>query len=165
MGNNRREQNKGSDPKGVVGAVIVLFFVLLSSIGDGAGVVLLILLLGFVAAGIGIAIAASNKKKADSAAAKPKSGTYTREHTQREFKPAHFDLGKLVKNAENSVSKRLTEQMREDTSECADDHEHVEPDFRADPDEKRAHQLKEFLRNGLIEKEEYNILMRKYGLK
>lgn len=158
MGNNRREQNKSSDPKGVVGAVIVLFFVLLSSIGDGAGVVLLLLV--FVAAGIGIAIAVSNKKKADSSAAKPKTGTYT-----REFKPAHFDLGKLVKNAENSASKRLTEQMREDTSECADDHEHVEPDFRADPEEKRAAQLKEFLRNGIIEKEEYNILMRKYGLK
>lgn len=163
MGNNRREQNKGSDPKGVVGAVIVLFFVLLSSIGDGAGVVLLLLV--FVAAGIGFAIAVSKKKKADSSAAKPKTGTYTREDTRREFKPAHFDLGKLVKNAENSASKRLTEQMREDTSECADDHEHVEPDFRADPEEKRAAQLKEFLRNGLIEKEEYNILMRKYGLK
>lgn len=163
MGNNRREQNKGSDPKGVVGAVIVLFFVLLSSIGDGAGVVLLLLV--FVAAGIGFAIAVSKKKKADSSAAKPKTGTYTREDSRREFKPAHFDLGKLVKNAENSASKRLTEQMREDTSECSDDHEHVEPDFRADPEEKRAAQLKEFLRNGLIEKEEYNILMRKYGLK
>lgn len=159
MGNNRREQNKGSDPKGVVGAVIVLFFVLLSSIGDGAGVVLLLLV--FIAVGIGIAIAVSNKKKgADSSGAKPKSGAYT-----REFKPAHFDLGKLVKNAENSVSKRLTEQMREDTSKCDDDHEHVEPDIHADPDEKRAAQLKEFLRNGLIEKEEYNILVRKYGLK
>lgn len=163
MGNNRREKNKSSDPKGVVGAVIVLFFVLLSSIGDGAGVVLLLLV--FVAAGIGFAIAVSKKKKADSSAAKPKTGTYTREDSRREFKPAHFDLGKLVKNAENSASKRLTEQMREDTSECADDHEHVEPDFRADPEEKRAAQLKEFLRNGLIEKEEYNILMRKYGLK
>lgn len=163
MGNNRREQNKGSDSKGVVGAVIVLFFVLLSSIGDGAGVGLLLMV--FIAAGIGIAIAVSKKKKEDSSAAKPKSGTYTREHTQREFKPTHFDLGKLVKNAENSISKRLTEQMREDTSNCNDDHEHVEPDIHADPDEKRAAQLREFLRNGLIEKEEYNILMRKYGLK
>ena len=41
----------------------------------------------------------------------------------------------------------------------------AEPTISGTPDEKRAAQLKELMRNGLIEKDEYNILMRKFGLK
>ena len=55
--------------------------------------------------------------------------------------------------------------MRDDLTRCDDDHEHVEPNYAATPSEKRAEQLREMLKNGIIEKEEYNILMRKYGLK
>ena len=64
-----------------------------------------------------------------------------------------------------SISKRLTEKMRDDLSRCDNDHEHAEPTISGTPDEKRAAQLKELMRNGLIEKDEYNILMRKFGLK
>ena len=63
------------------------------------------------------------------------------------------------------TTKRLTEKMRDDLTRCDDDHEHVEPNYAAAPSEKRAEQLREMLKNGIIEKEEYNILMRKYGLK
>lgn len=55
--------------------------------------------------------------------------------------------------------------MRDDLSRCDNDHEHEEPTISGTPDEKRAEQLKELMRNGLIEKDEYNILMRKFGLK
>ena len=108
-------------------------------------------------------------KKAQADAADKHSGSDAAqpartEPAKREFKPEHFDVSKFVGKGE-SISKRLTEKMRDDLTRCDDDHEHVEPDYHGTDEEKRASQLKELLRNGLIEKDEYNILMRKYGLK
>ncbi len=56
-------------------------------------------------------------------------------------KPEHFDVSKFVGKGE-SISKRLTEKMRDDLTRCDDDHEHVEPDYHGTDEEKRASQLR-----------------------
>lgn len=163
---NRRDQKPdGSPVKLVIGAVVALF-IFADVIGIGGGTVFfIILMIGAVI----FALAAMKKAQADAADNESDAGDAqpTRaESAKREFKPEHFDMSKFVgKRGGDSLSKRLTEKMRDDLTRCDDDHEHVEPDYRGTDEEKRATQLKELLRNGLIEKDEYNILMRKYGLK
>lgn len=165
MNENRRDNKKKQNSKSLlVWAVIAFVISIMGSIGDGAVALLFVIIIIAVVAGVIIAAAKRNGKAASDAASARSAGTRTAA-ARREFKPASFDMGEFLRKSENSLSKRLTEKMRDNLSDCDDDHEHVEPDFRADPNEKRATQLKEFLRNGLIEKEEYNILMRKYGLK
>ena len=166
MNNDYRRDRKpegGSIAKLVIAAVVAIF-VLADTVGIGGGSVLfIILLIGAVI----LAVGAMKKAQADAADDESKSGDAqpTRaESAKREFKPEHFDMSKFASKGE-SISKRLTEKMRDDLTRCDDDHEHVEPDYRGTDAEKRASQLKELLRNGLIEKDEYNILMRKYGLK
>ena len=163
---NRKDQkHEGGIAKLVIFGVVMLF-VFIDAVGMGGSVFFIILMIGVVAA-VAAAIkkqqkdAKSEASDADSAApdrAKPK---------KREFKPQQFDMSKSAGKREggDSLSKRLTEKMRDDLSRCDDDHEHAEPSISGTPDEKRAAQLKELLRNGLIEKDEYNILMRKFGLK
>ena len=147
---NRRNQKPDGSPVKLVIAVIVALLVLSDAVGIGGGTVLFIVLM------IGaVVLAVIAMKKAQPARTEP---------AKREFKPEHFDVSKFVGKGE-SISKRLTEKMRDDLTRCDDDHEHVEPDYHGTDEEKRASQLKELLRNGLIEKDEYNILMRKYGLK
>ena len=53
---------------------------------------------------------------------------------------------------------------KNDLDDCDGGHEHVEPSYNMPDDEKRRRQLKSMLQNGLIEKEEYKILLKKYGL-
>lgn len=158
MNNDQRKKNSGGS---VVGFVIALAIILFGSIDSGAAPALALIIIVVAGVGIALAVAASKAKKAGSG-----SGGTEKGHTRREFTPEHFfDMGKLIKQNRGSLSKLLTEKMRDDLSECDDDHEHTEPDIHADPEEKRAAQLREMLKNGIIEKEEYNILMRKYGLK
>ena len=67
---------------------------------------------------------------------------------------------------EGSPLKRMTERAKEEeVSDCAPDHEHVEPDYNMSPDEKRREQLNNMLKNGIIDKKEYKILLKKFGLK
>jgi hypothetical protein len=161
---NRRDQKPDGSPVKLVIAVIVALLVLSDAVGIGGGTVLfIVLMIGAVV----LAVIAMKKAQAD--AADKNSGSDAAqpartEPAKREFKPEHFDVSKFVGKGE-SISKRLTEKMRDDLTRCDDDHEHVEPDYHGTDEEKRASQLKELLRNGLIEKDEYNILMRKYGLK
>lgn len=153
---NRRDQKPDGSPVKLVIAVIVALLVLSDAVGIGGGTVLFIL-----------AVIAMKKAQADAADKNSESDAAQPARTEpakREFKPEHFDVSKFVGKGE-SISKRLTEKMRDDLTRCDDDHEHVEPDYHGTDEEKRASQLKELLRNGLIEKDEYNILMRKYGLK
>lgn len=161
---NRRNQKPDGSPVKLVIAVIVALLVLSDAVGIGGGTVLfIVLMIGAVI----FALVAMKKAQADTADKNSESDAAQPARTEpakREFKPEHFDVSKFVGKGE-SISKRLTEKMRDDLTRCDDDHEHVEPDYHGTDEEKRATQLKELLRNGLIEKDEYNILMRKYGLK
>ena len=69
-------------------------------------------------------------------------------------------------DGEGGFLRRYTEERKEEeTSDCDPDHEHVEPSYTMEPDEKRREQLRAMLKNGLIDKKEYELLLRKYGLK
>lgn len=157
MNNDRKKKNSGGSP---VGLILVIVFFLVSVIDTaGASVLPSILLIVIIGGAVFAAVYFSSKAK------KAQSGSTRTESSRREAEPQQFDMDRLIKQNKGSLSKLLTEKMRDDLSECDDDHEHAEPDFCADPGEKRAAQLREMLKNGIIEKEEYNILMRKYGLK
>lgn len=153
MNNDRKKKNSGGSP---VGLILVIVFFLISVIDTAGASILLIVIIG---GAVFAAVYFTSKAK------KAQSGSTHTESSRREAEPQQFDMGRLIKQNKGSLSKLLTEKMRDDLSECDDDHEHAEPDFCADPGEKRAAQLREMLKNGIIEKDEYNILMRKYGLK
>lgn len=156
MNNDRKKKNSGGSP---VGLILVITFFLISVI-DTAGTSIPAIMLIVIIAGAVFAVVRFNSK-----AKKAQNGNARTENRRREAEPQQFDMGRLIKQNKSSLSKLLTEKMREDFSDCDDDHGHAEPDIHADPEEKRAAQLREMLKNGIIEKEEYNILMRKYGLK
>lgn len=167
MNNDNRKDQKpeGGIAKLVIFGVVALFL-FIDAIGfDGGSAFFIILMIGVViAAAVAIKKQQAGGRSSDDAeSAAPGKA----EPAKREFKPQHFDMSKFTgKRAEGeSISKRLTEKMRDDLSRCDNDHEHEEPTISGTPDEKRAEQLKELMRNGLIEKDEYNILMRKFGLK
>ncbi len=163
----RDQKPEGGLAKLVVGGIVALI-VFANAVGIDGGstfpIILMLVVIALAAFGVKKAQDEANKNAAqdgdDPAQARP-------EPVKREFKPQHFDMSKFVgKRAEGeSLSRRLTEKMRDDLSRCDGDHEHVEPGYRGTADEKRASQLREMLRNGIIEKEEYDILMRKFGLK
>ena len=163
MNDNRKKDQK---PEGGIAKLVIFGIVALimfiDAIGfDGGSAFFVILMIGAAAlAAFAIKNQQAEAKKND---AQDDNGAVP----QREFKPQHFDMSKFVgKRAEGeSLSKRLTEKMRDDLSRCGDDHEDVTPAYRGTDTEKRAYQLKEMLRNGIIEKDEYNILMRKFGIK
>lgn len=164
---NRRDQKpEGGIAKLVIFAVAA-FIVFIDAIGiDGSSIFFIILMIGVVIV-VAVAIKKQQADAKDEASDAENAAHERAEPAKREFKPQHFDMSKFVGKREGgeSLSKRLTEKMRDDLSRCDDDHEHVEPTISGTADEKRAAQLKELMRNGLIEKDEYNILMRKFGLK
>lgn len=169
MNNDYRRDQKpegGSIVKLVIAAVVAIF-ILADTVGIGGGTVLfIILLIGAVILAVGAMKKAQADAKDDESDGAETAQSAHAEPAKREFKPEHFDMSKFVgKRGGDSLSKRITEKMRDDLTRCDDDHEHVEPGYRGTDEEKRAEQLKELLRNGLIEKDEYNILMRKFGLK
>ena len=169
MNDNRNNQNKNNSPesdkaKAVAGVILGLLLLLKMLARDSAGgaifmIIIFAVILLFAAAAIKNA---KGKENSGSDAGTPSESV--RSAASRSKGSATIDLTQLVKQGE-SLSKRLTEKMRDDLTRCDDDHEHVEPNYAATPSEKRAEQLREMLKNGIIEKEEYNILMRKYGLK
>lgn len=164
---NRRDQKPGAGIAKLVIFAVVAFIVFIDAIGiDGSSVFFIILMIGVVVA-VAVAIKKQQADAKDEASDAENAAPERAEPKQREFKPQHFDMSKFVGKREGgeSLSKRLTEKMRDDLSRCDDDHEHAEPTISGTADEKRAEQLKELMRNGLIEKDEYNILMRKFGLK
>ena len=164
--NNEQKNGKKPDESGmgkIIAFIVALVILCGASGGSGmAALIIIVAVIGIVVF-IGMNVAKPGKSDAQGQDAQPQQSY--RPQAQREFTPKHFDMSKFVGNSGKSLSKRLTEKMQDDLTRCDDDHEHIEPDFAADPSEKRASQLKEMLRNGIIEKDEYNILMRKYGLK
>lgn len=157
MSSNKKDKK---DDKSGLGAILIVLAAL-ASIGDALGgdAIFAIILIVVV---IAVIVVGAKALKKNSAAAQQ---TASRESApRREFVPEHFDFEKHIRKSKNSLSKRLTEEMRDDLSKCDDDHEH-EPVKRLSAEEKRERQLKDFLRSGIIEREEYDILMRKFGLK
>ena len=142
---NRRNQKPDGSPVKLVIAAIVALFIFADVIGIGGGTVLfIVLMIGAVV----LAVIAMKKAQADAADKNSESDAAQPARTEpakREFKPEHFDVSKFVGKGE-SISKRLTEKMRDDLTRCDDDHEHVEPDYHGTDEEKRASQLKELLR-------------------
>lgn len=165
--NNSRDQKPNFGIAKLVIFGVAALFLFIDAVGsDGGSAFFIILMIGAVIAAA-VAIKKQQADAKDEASDTENAAPGKAEPAKREFKPQHFDMSKFAgKRAEGeSISKRLTEKMRDDLSRCDNDHEHAEPTISGTPDEKRAAQLKELMRNGLIEKDEYNILMRKFGLK
>lgn len=168
MNDNRNNQNKNNSPenskaKSVVAAIFAI--VVLTNMIDGSLGSAVVSLVIFAVIVYFVVTAMKNAKAQENSSADASTPHESeRPAARKSMGSATIDLTQLVKQGE-SLSKRLTEKMRDDLTRCDDDHEHVEPNYAAAPSEKRAGQLREMLKNGIIEKEEYNILMRKYGLK
>ena len=150
---NKNRKDKKNNP---VFAVIVAVVILLMSAGGGA-LIIPLLIIGVMAYVIYTLSKQANQKSGETSSAQPEKSAFGSES---------FDPKKLAQEAKRSFSKVLTQEMKkDDLKDCDGGHEHVEPSYNMPADEKRREQLKSMLQNGLIEKEEYNILMRKYGLK
>ncbi len=169
MNDNRK---KDQEPEGGLVKLVIFgiaaLFLFIDAVGLDSGSAFFVILM--IGAAVLAAFAIKNQQageKKNSAQRGSGAEPERPEPVKREFKPQHFDMSKFVgKRAEGeSLSKRLTEKMRDDLSRCGDDHEDVTPAYRGTDKEKRAYQLKEMLRNGIIEKDEYNVLMRKFGIK
>ena len=110
---NRRDQKPDGSPVKLVIAVIVALLVLSDAVGIGGGTVLfIVLMIGAVV----LAVIAMKKAQADAADKNSESDAAQPARTEpakREFKPEHFDVSKFVGKGE-SISKRLTEKMRDD---------------------------------------------------
>ena len=150
---NKNRKDKKNNP--AIGAIVAVAILLLS-VGGGALIIPLLII------GVMIYVVYSLSKQANQ-----KSGDASSAQSEKSaFGSESFDPKKLAKDAKRSFSKVLTQEMKkDDLKDCDGGHEHVEPSYNMPADEKRREQLKSMLQNGLIEKEEYNILMRKYGLK
>ena len=151
--NKKREDKKNNS---IVGIIVVAMVFLLSA--GGAGIIIPLLIIGVMAYVIYTLSKQANQKESGdgTSSAQPEKGVFGAEG---------FDPKKLAQDAKRSFSKVLTQEMKkDDLDDCDGGHEHVEPSYDMSADEKRREQLKSMLQNGLIEKEEYKILLRKYGL-
>ena len=151
--NKKREDKKNNS---IVGIIVVAAVFLLSA--GGAGIIIPLLIIGVMAYVIYTLSKQANQKESGdgTSSAQPEKGVFGAEG---------FDPKKLAQDAKRSFSKVLTQEMKkDDLDDCDGGHEHVEPSYDMSADEKRREQLKSMLQNGLIEKEEYKILLRKYGL-
>ena len=150
MNKNSKDKKNNS----IVG-IIVVAVVFLLSVG-GAGIIIPLLIIGVMAYVIYTLSKQANQKSGDASSAQSEKSAFGSES---------FDPKKLAKDAKRSFSKVLTQEMKKnDLDDCDGGHEHVEPSYNMPADEKRRKQLKSMLQNGLIEKEEYKILLKKYGL-
>ena len=151
---NKNSKDKKNNP--IVGIIVVAAVFLLSA--GGAGIIIPLLIIGVMAYVIYTLSKQANQKESGdgTSSAQPEKGVFGAEG---------FDPEKLAQDAKRSFSKVLTQEMKkDDLDDCDGGHEHVEPSYDMSADEKRREQLKSMLQNGLIEKEEYKILLRKYGL-
>ena len=152
---NKNRKDKKNNP--AIGAIVAVAILLLS-VGGGALIIPLLIIGVMIYVVYTLSKQANQKESGD--------GTSSAQPEKSAFGAESFDPKKLAKDAKRSFSKVLTQEMKkDDLKDCDGGHEHVEPSYNMPADEKRREQLKSMLQNGLIEKEEYNILMRKYGLK
>lgn len=89
----------------------------------------------------------------------------TEEYPQQEDMPNRLPDGDDEQEPA-SLSKRITESKKdEELKGCEADHVHAEKYRDLSDDDKRREQLKGMLSAGLIDREEYVIMLKKYGLK
>lgn len=160
--NNKKDNKKQKNPfLGLIIAAIVT----ISAISDAGAAPVLIITLIFI--GIGIFVVAAEKKQQRSSDDGMGECEHSAKPTSRSFdgKRLADEAKRFAKESVPEASKMFTAmKMKKDRDDCDDAHEHVEPSYRMTPNEKRASQLKSMLKNGIIDKEEYKILMDRYGL-
>lgn len=146
--NNKKNDNKKeSSIGGVIGVIIGAIVIF----GDTLGSLLVPLII--IAAVIGIIVYAAK-------AAKKRQETEggTAQVTGDDIKTAaRTGFSKIVTEA-----KKFAEFDDDDHDES--DHEDINPSKYLSDDEKRLKQLKSMLKNGIIDREEYNILLKRFNL-
>ena len=140
--NNKKDNKKESSIGGIIAFVIAIMVLL----GDDFPGIFGILVVGAVIAVIIYAVSAAKKRQA------------------KEGGTAQVTRDDIKTGAKTGLSKVMTEMKK--LAEYDDD-EHDDSDHFSEnlsDEEKRLRQLKSMLKNGLIEKDEYDILRRKYNL-
>ncbi len=143
MDNNNKKDNKKESSIGGIIAIVIAIMVFL---GDDFPGIFGILVVGAVIAVIIYAVSAAKKRQA------------------KEGGTAQVTRDDIKTGARTGLSKVMTEMKK--LAEYDDD-EHDDSDHFSEnlsDEEKRLRQLKSMLKNGLIEKDEYDILRRKYNL-
>ena len=142
--NNKKDNKKESSIGGIIAFVIAI-------LGDVFPGIFGILVVGAVIAVIIYAVSAAKKRQA------------------KEGGTAQVTRDDIKTGARTGLSKVMTEmkKLAEYDDDEHDDSDHEDIDHFSEnltDEEKRLRQLKSMLKNGLIEKDEYNILRRKYNL-
>lgn len=141
MDNNKKKKESP------VGGIILAVIALLVAFGDSVPSIFGLLV---VAAVIGVIIYAAKAAK---------------KRQETEGGTAKVTADDLKTGAKTGFSKLMTEAKKlAEYDDCDDDHEDVDPSEYTTEDEKRVKQLKSMLKNGIIDKEEYNIMLKRYKL-
>ena len=142
--NNKKNDNKKESS---IGGVIALIVAVLVLFGDSVPSIFGLLVVAAVIGVIIYAVKAAKKRQ------ETEGGTA--QVTGEDVKTA----------AKAGFSKLMTEAKKmSEYEDCDDDHEDVDPSEYTTEDEKRVKQLKSMLKNGIIDKEEYNIMLKRYKL-
>lgn len=145
MDNNNKKNNKKKESS--IGGVIAFIVAMLVLFGDSVPSIFGLLV---VAAVIGVIIYAAKAAK---------------KRQETEGGTAEVTADDLKTGAKTGFSKLMTEAKKlAEYDDCDDDHEDVDPSEYTTEDEKRVKQLKSMLKNGIIDKEEYNIMLKRYKL-
>ena len=141
MDNNKKKKESP------VGGIILAVIALLVAFGDAVPSIFGLLVVAAVIGVIIYAVKAAKKRQ------ETEGGTA--QVTGEDIKTA----------AKAGFSKLMTEAKKmSEYEDCDDDHEDVDPSEYTTEDEKRVKQLKSMLKNGIIDKEEYNIMLKRYKL-
>lgn len=141
MDNNKKKKESP------VGGIILAVIALLVAFGDSVPSIFGLLVVAAVIGVIIYAVKAAKKRQ------ETEGGTA--QVTGEDIKTA----------AKTGFSKLMTEAKKmSEYEDCDDDHEDVDPSEYTTEDEKRVKQLKSMLKNGIIDKEEYNIMLKRYKL-
>lgn len=141
MDNNKKK--KESPVGGIILAVIALWAAFGDAFGEAMGIIVVV---GVIALVFFVVKAAKKRQETEGG---------TAQVTGEDVKTA----------AKAGFSKLMTEAKKmSEYEDCDDDHEDVDPSEYTTEDEKRVKQLKSMLKNGIIDKEEYNIMLKRYKL-
>ena len=141
MDNNKKKKESP------VGGIILAVIALLVAFGDSVPSIFGLLVVAAVIGVIIYAVKAAKKRQ------ETEGGT------------AKVTADDLKTGAKTGFSKLMTEAKKlAEYDDCDDDHEDVDPSEYTTEDEKRVKQLKSMLKNGIIDKEEYNIMLKRYKL-
>lgn len=170
---NKKNKKKGDSTVGGIIIAAVIIFSVLSEAAPGAAGVIIVLAVIAVFACLFFSAAKKTRESKPYGTEKPfKVSPDAVKQTAREIFTElkdEFDVPESEdseKPETKSYSKRMTEAKKNaETENCEADHVHVEYKSSMTEDEKRLYQLKEMLKNGIISREEYNIMLRRYGLR